>query len=268
MVWINLVNGLDTKKLHNFGNKVKLYNFLNENRGAKSTKEKFLNNIKSMSDIIEYYKKTDIRLYRGAPYNGEYQIINPSKHTRKSKEEGNYYTLLFDHILQKWKPYPKRSKSIIFTDDRGYAQDYGTLYIVFPFNGNKIASTMSNTSDFWYSFPQLKLNTFNGLIIELFEYYNLNTQDDEQNIFKKELIKLGEIIKKENYMGDRLSKMFLESRKKDMISFLEELYDPSGKINLFTPKTLKIQKEQELWTDGMCYLLDYYEYERIKHEIL
>jgi hypothetical protein len=69
---------------------------------------------------------------------GDNIISNPRRVTRKSKDAGNLYYVLMDN-LPSWKPYPSRSKSLIFTNHAGVAADYpGKLYNVYPKNGAKI----------------------------------------------------------------------------------------------------------------------------------
>jgi hypothetical protein len=246
---------------------MKLYQYLNESRGKPIKDDKFLNNIKTCSDIISYYNKTEKYLYRGAGYNGDIMYLNPSSYTRKSKDDtNNYYTLLFDEILPSWKNYPKRSKSVIMTDDKGYASDYGNLYIVLPFNGSLMASTKPNTSDIWYSFDY-KLNTLNAHLEEMFDEYGLNGQDSNASILEKEINKLGEIMRKENVRDNRLGKLFNESRYKTLIDFLNDYYNPNGRIDLFKTNNINIQKDQEVWTSGPCYVIDYYKYQQLTEKL-
>ena len=79
-------------------------------------------------------------------------VINPSSGKRESQNTSNYYTMIMDHspYMQGW---PKRSRSIVCTTDKGKAVRYGNgwdgggTYAIFPFNGAKIA--VCPAGDMW-----------------------------------------------------------------------------------------------------------------------
>lgn len=86
--------------------------------------------------------------YRGASYNNKSIFINPQKIKRVSKGTSNLYYVLMDN-LPAYRDYPKRSKSIIFSNHKRDAEDYvddlsgGKVYKVFPNNRAKIAVAQS-----------------------------------------------------------------------------------------------------------------------------
>lgn len=107
-------------------------------------------------------------LWRGSPRTeADAGIIDPSNFFRASSSlinarEGqayNYHNFLMD-ILPSWSQYPKRSKSVIFTNNKpdatgyiyGYAGEHspatsGGLYNIYPFDGAKIG--IAKGSDVW-----------------------------------------------------------------------------------------------------------------------
>jgi len=94
------------------------------------------------------------KIYRGASYNTALGFINTNDFTRTSANTQNYYTLWMDNS-EDWADYPKRSKSLICTNDLSNTANYGDSYIIIPEDNAKIG--ICPGEDLWYSFPaQLK----------------------------------------------------------------------------------------------------------------
>jgi hypothetical protein len=123
---------------------IKLKSLLNEAEQRKS-RNVSISPVKAkqlfplFSDAIAAYKSKAL-FYRNVSTGfGNHIISNPQLVTRKSKDTFNLYYVLLDN-LPSWKEYPSRSKSIIFTNSFGIAQEYtGETYNVFPKNGARIA---------------------------------------------------------------------------------------------------------------------------------
>jgi len=123
--------------------------------------------------------KHGFKIYRGRNKSNAYNlpidpyfIINPKQSERISKNTTNIYTALIDSS-EKWKDYPKRSRSIIATTNKGYAYSYGHPYLVYLVNGAKIGLCPSD--DFWSSFKYIKeefdirvMDDFNGEVERFF----------------------------------------------------------------------------------------------------
>ena len=107
-------------------------------------------------------------IYRGLRHtNSKFIYIKPSQVERSSKNTKNVYTALID-ILPSWQDWPKRSRSVICSDNTEYAKGYigpseiysfskiklGALYVVLPKDGSKIA--VCPQEDIWDSFDVIK----------------------------------------------------------------------------------------------------------------
>lgn len=79
--------------------------------------------------------------------------INTDKMQRTSANTFNYYTIWMDGDRE-WAAYPKRSKSLICSTDRGTANGFGDTQIIIPADKNKIGVCDSN--DLWGSFEFLR----------------------------------------------------------------------------------------------------------------
>jgi hypothetical protein len=87
-------------------------------------------------------------LFRGTTNRGALLVIDPSTGVRKSTNTKNYYTILMDNSPY-FREYPARSKSLICTTDEFYARDFNTLYVLVPFDGQKIG--ICPYSDIWFT---------------------------------------------------------------------------------------------------------------------
>jgi len=240
---------------------MRLSQYLSESRSVEISYDEalkfFIQNFVDESTILYrgIYRKTDTH--------GIY-IVDPSKHTRVSKDlVNNYYTLLIDN-LPSWKEYPKRSKSVICTTCFNTACIFGSPYFVIPEKHAKLG--ICRDSDFWLSFPKLggsikHLNTFLNLLFNLHEemfekpenykeiIYNLNTFDEnvkQISEYKLETLKIPFLYE--------FAKKFIDEtlvKGKKAIDVLNNVLNP--KDNGFSLKTydnLRITRVVEIWTDS------------------
>lgn len=116
---------------------MKFIDFLNEKKNETDitkeshktvlTKEKAIELIKSKCDVKNY-------LYRGYKSGGDYLMFDGSKGSRVSPDSSNHHNIILDHIISnEYNEFSLRSKSTICTTDKGYADNYGEVYRVFPF---------------------------------------------------------------------------------------------------------------------------------------
>ena len=105
------------------------------------------------------YLKNDVSIYRGinkkiaAGYGKSFNETLGLRVSANSKY--NFYTTWFDNN-PKWSSYPKRSKSFICANNTATAEDYGTVYVVYPFDTALVAKLPSY--DIWYSFEDKGLD--------------------------------------------------------------------------------------------------------------
>jgi hypothetical protein len=158
------------------GYKEIILKIINEKRKTKQTTQ-------NRSQVIDESKALDLirkkceksihiinshKIYRGLKSDAEYLYVDPSKHIRKSANTSNEYTLLFDNYINEKGKYPARSKSIICTESYDYAEGYGDVYVVVPFDNSSIG--YSDSDDFWFAFDGIAeyglegLDNFNEMI--------------------------------------------------------------------------------------------------------
>lgn len=99
-------------------------------------------------------------IYRGLKGStSSYRYIDPSQHTRVSKDISNYYTWWIDNHPS-WKGWPKRSKSLICTTNMKDADLYGDIHRVYLKKGSVVG--ICPWGDIWSSFVQLEVLGMDG----------------------------------------------------------------------------------------------------------
>jgi hypothetical protein len=98
-------------------------------------------------------------LYRGdstVNLPGGFATIDTTATSRVSKITSNYYTLIFDNVLD--DSFPKRSKSFIATNNKNTADGYAKNaepFVIIPYDGVKIG--IVNSEDMW----DIEISLFN-----------------------------------------------------------------------------------------------------------
>lgn len=213
-------------------------------------------------------------IYRGDKNQGIFFEGNGTLNTRLSRNTSNYYTLWMDNHPQ-WSQYPKRSKSFICTNDKGYARGFGNdMKIVIPFDGVDIG--VCSRHDLWSSFLMVmkdglsySMDDFNDTV-EIFISTVLGdsgyqSYDGSWSEYKKVIEKVDKdydidhIIRVTEYkdsIGD-LGK--LVKKYGSFMKTLEELMSP--KLNNFSliknPNYLPTD-EREIWMEGPILMVSEY----------
>ena len=226
---------------------------------------------KNCSIILDKYKRhPDWKVYRGLKLASNYRFTDPKKgKPRYSKGDiGNYYTLLIDN-LPIWKSYPKRSRSIICTTSNEDAENYGNLYVVFPFNNATFG--VCPTKDIWISF----VNNLNSLRIfskNLKNILNITTHgitnfDKDWNRLTKSFKKSEEYIKL-NKIPDSIfksNKWIVDiTNGESYINTFIKYMNPNKNGFSLTKDPTNITKGRELWTNSKCILI----YEKLLDQLL
>lgn len=234
-------------------------------------------------------------IYRGIKNNDDYLTVDPSQFERESigMKDVSIYQNVID-TSKDWEMFPKRSESIICTNNALKAGDWGTIYEVVPFDNANIA--VAPKSDIWYSFnlnnenntsnTSLEdLNRFliklplliNGLII------NVNTKEDYVKyceFIQNNLTKLRDL--QTSYENDSqatysLYQKYLSAYKPRFIdtdndinyNFLLDNFESIGVVKtlekILSPEKFKLlkydsqfkleERPRELWTDSKCILI-------------
>ena len=124
----------------------------------------------------------EIPLYRGIKKGGDILYGDSSNIERKSSNTTNHYTLLFSEILSSWQNYPKRNRSFICTSDKSYAQEYGSLYSVFPVGDPILGICPRN--DMWHSFSSIfsEITVFNRMLEQIADMLDISTEVTKENL--------------------------------------------------------------------------------------
>ncbi len=266
-------------------------NFLKTYEELRSDTISLNNDFAKMNKIIEENCKNfswdDAPILRSVLGLGEgITIIDPKKYNRKSRSNKNYYTYLMDHS-ERWKDYPKRSKSLICSlTSPMWLND---LYRVIPFDGAKFG--VCSKHDIWYSFNSFQHNIlpFLSNINDLNTFYFKNVfddiPDDTYESFKKRIDLIGEKIKSEKSFKYDIEQEKIITRKLmntvnnhlfvDFFKEIKEYYDNGKTIHDYFDDVLdpiengfklldykevvnigeKLELGREIWTDSKCILV-------------
>lgn len=224
--------------------------YLNERTKEKLTEEYAIELIKTQCKNINL----NWPLYRGMSMGHPYQLIDASNSFRTSANTSNYYTVLIDHFLHK-SDYPLRSKSIICSTNRGYANMYvedhiddnGLLYVIVPYDS--VSLGVCPKKDIWDN--QLLLGD---------KYYNLNNVNDllsyagvPENSYDDILNYL--ISDKWNRNNHQiLAKEFpVNISKESANDKLSKLYSSKNlNFSLIKNDEISTYKNNEVWFSGKC----------------
>jgi hypothetical protein len=246
-----------------------------KNTRSKSIEEsELLDMLRSdYTDAVNAFKNGN-KIFRGTSSEDNYMITDPSIGNRVSANTLNYYTLIIDNS-DSWKAYPKRSKSIICTTARAYADGYGKIYSVFPINGSKIG--VCTEEDFWESFPVLKteytragipldpvLGSLTQLLKGLVDLTGKRSDIKTLPTLKKTFDLVDTFITdkeyehKANLNTDVLfDVMKMLDYKGHLYTSVENLLDPvKNKFKLENIRDFIVERNREVWTNGKSILIN------------
>ncbi len=232
-----------------------------ESKSTRSTiidKDSFLNNVKKeCSQYLDISPDKKLILYRGLNKKDDCLEIEPSNYKRESvgQESINYFGLLFDKVSSKLK-WPSRYKSIIMTNDKLMAFDYGQVYIVIPKNDSDLI--IAPSADFWLSFPELmRVGGFNNAVDLSLEENNKKIQNK-----LKALDLIGEIYmetKDPLFLPNNIFKGFdgKITFSEFLMKKIQESIDNNNWQHIISEELFKskVKKSSEIWTDNKCYLI-------------
>jgi hypothetical protein len=179
-------------------------------------------------------------------------VIDTTKSERKSQSMGNWYTLIIDNS-PKYKNYPKRSQSLICTNNIGAAEGYGTPMAVIPFNGAKIG--VVNAPDIWDKMitmgdKEMDLVSANNYFSMLRKFGLSDTNWQSFVDFDKKL-KTDENFR--DLVENGVKGKPLEDLLDDFVNKVRKMYDDLG-FELLNPKQYEkrptTSRETEMWVGG------------------
>ena len=215
-------------------------------------------------------------VYRGMMIDGSketFHLSKPSQFERTSANTSNEYTVLIDNSSA-WADYPKRSRSLICGNIKNlsYAEGFGRLGMILPFNGAKFGVCPSK--DFWMGFKEtfLKygledLNDFNYILRDLFKKVGSELSKENKDYGKLvATLEAGEdwlrdYDEEEHLYSDmQILKLFktVIDGSEYIVDFLHRILDPK-KNNFELSDYLGLKKYQdirrEVWTDSDCIIV-------------
>lgn len=201
------------------------------------------------TDVLDFYRKSNIRIFRGTSKGNYLYIDTRGKKERTSRDIPNFYTLIINND-QSWKNFPKRQ--IICSTIR---VAYGNvLYVVFPVNGSKIG--VCPESDIWYSFYGIKKARIKSIVIFLDELDIFFEKHVNINIKTYEDLKKAcdEIDKKINNRNKIIFEFinYDEFKKRGLFNILIDLFSPKNFEVVDTKKLNKLKSGREVWMDTEC----------------
>lgn len=232
-------------------------------------------------------------LYRGMKAYGrsqEFLSMEGQKGSRKSSETSNHYTLIIDHFLkQDYRSAPLRGASLICTNDKNYAGNYGKTYVLFPYDDVEIGKC--DEEDIWGYRVSIGDGSVSAKIADVNDYLaevidNPKSYQDIVNALSKfledeENEKSSSRMAKDIYAsfkGDWIDRgmdeeeEWSEADKKDVVEgALEGAYHPESNFNMEfgTYKELEIDEldsHHEFWFGGKCVAIEYGRYKELLSE--
>lgn len=260
---------------------IKTYKNFNESKSlGQMRREKLLGrseviDMANVEEVLEKYASWyDINcktpLYRGVKSKNKnredsFLILDPSTHERNSVDTDNYYNLIMDN-MPKWSDYPKRSKSIIGSLNRGTAENYGTLYRVIPiFENSKVA--IAPKFDIWWSFDRAfsirnpmytSCESCEGSGEHQLLGGDCNICDGSGDVEVTTLKQFNDKLKRDfNLTEDKYTWSEFKAKVKNGLPIISNIFDPS--VNNFKlinyNNDTNIYKDAEIWTEAKCLLI-------------
>jgi len=210
-----------------------------------------------------FHNSENTQIYRGVFNKPDIAYINPKKSRRDSSSSSGFYSLIIDNSGF-WSGYPKRSRSLICSPSRSYSSNFGTVYLVIPFDNSNFG--VCPEEDIWRSFDFSNYKEFSDLsefdthlnkISNIILDKDLPSEDFKE--FRSMLFEIGRKAERGevNLEKSSLLRDYIESDVQDFLFYLEELLNP--KRNNFKTKnydsSFDIFGNRELWTDGECLMI-------------
>lgn len=220
---------------------------------------------------VQYKNQIDFALdkyinQKSAIYKGGSYVLNQLywrdpmefEKPRISQNTRNYYTLWMDSS-EKWSHYPKRSRSIIASSSRSYAEDFGaSLGVVVPTVDCAIGICAGQ--DLWYSFYKtagagMTLDTFNSFIGAALRISGQALKPITVEQLKKSLAKIDLNDPKYEELRDWGDLFYIAFKQGGLPQLMDYVFDPAkNRFKLTTWKQYKLihTDNREVWLNAPC----------------
>lgn len=213
---------------------------------------------------INKYVTTGSAIYKGsaryARYGEEGLIIRDPMsfpEARTSKNTMNYYTEWVDHSAS-WSHFPKRSRSLICSTSKNYAEDYGAVRVVVPVQNTAVG--VCPERDWWFSFDRTSrrngpdaINTFVHEVLKENGIF-LNGRTVKYEEFAPHFNAID--VSKANmpYYYDDLKDIAVA--KGGLGGLMDYVFDPvANEFRLITWKDFNITGNHEVWLNAPCVMV-------------
>lgn len=218
--------------------------------------------------------KSNIHLYRAdSSLSGNNCIASPN--IRKSSGTGNIYNRLVSGVLPSWRSWPKRSQSIIFSNDMKNVEVYtkinpnAKIYAIYPKNSANIV--VCPTYDMWTSFnfidterPVPDINdmietylTYTIVSNNIENYSEINTGNKNDTVYLEWMNANDKVIKIFDDGSDsEVIDLFKMADTVDPSNYITDVYANRSNVNLFKNYVYPIMTKYKLtYTKTMDYLM-------------
>ena len=182
-----------------------------------------------------------------------YKFTDPSKGEKRKSAfaTGNYYNDIIENAPE-WSKFPQRS--IVATTDFDNADDRGTAFDIFPFNGFKIG--ICPADDIFWSFKKLSSDAgyFNDEMRNIIVYFSTPkwSKPSVKSDDWKSLRDFMKSVTKKDLDGLHIGSEFLGYDT--LYDAVTDIINPRGfKVVSSLPKV----KDKEVWTDSPCLLVEH-----------
>jgi hypothetical protein len=229
---------------------------------------------KNCSDSLWMFKHETATILRGEKRQSSIlgkngiAIIDTSKSERKSATTSNWYTLIIDNSPE-YKNYPKRSQSLICTNDIEAAKAYGSTMAIIPFNDAKIG--VVNEPDIWD-----KMITMGGEKMDLVHansYFDMLKEFGLSDTNWQSFIEFDKKLKTDKKFKDSVKKSVkgtpIESLLDDFVNKVRKVFD-NLEFVLLTPKQYREDPPgvgTEIWIGGKVVCLRLNVFKSLSYQI-
>lgn len=193
-----------------------------------------------------------------------YELVDTTYSSRESANTTNHYTVILDKLLAE-QNLPQRSKSIICTNNKKYAKQYGYLYAIIPFDNASIG--ICPTNDIWdITIDGVDYeDTINEINIL---YHKHHISDYTYDAFIADLVEYVKDMAEDDANSDLID--FIGNNPKNVESNIRAIYDlKDNGFKFCTGKTYNntiTDDDREIWIHGKSILIDIDLFDEIKLE--
>ena len=246
---------------------MKIKEIITEEQVSPYTKEKLDPDVimeKLFTDCSEAVSSgfLDFPIWRGFKSLGvKFAKLDPSQGERKSQNTSNHYTMLMDNSPY-MKGWPKRGRSFICSSGYSYPSSFGSVYMMIPFDGVKIA--VCPYRDLWatpLSFPEFnrkygKPDYYTGDWSD-FNYW-LEARLGIKSTSFKDMIAYTKTYGFREILEYNVAPASLPVQPENFIPYLQQRLSPKNtglKLMSIPQYAAKKPDDREVWFSGPCYAI-------------